>query len=123
MSLIRAWGFKYKTVGFYRVELSGVNSNYFTRPPSDWATGIPEQCLLAVRGKPKHSGEDVGKFIIDHDREHSQKLDQARDRIERLVEGPYLDLFARETKPGWDCWGRHIHSYESALSIDRIDWE
>jgi len=22
----------------------------------------------------------------------------------RLVVGPYLELFARESKPGWDCW-------------------
>jgi N6-adenosine-specific RNA methylase IME4 len=28
-----------------------------------------------------------------------------RERIERLVAGPYVELFARETKPGWHCWG------------------
>jgi hypothetical protein len=28
-----------------------------------------------------------------------RKPDDVRERIERLVDGPYLELFARETKP------------------------
>ncbi|SDH75172.1 hypothetical protein SAMN05421742_11187, partial [Roseospirillum parvum] len=27
------------------------------------------------------------------------------DSLERLTAGPYCELFARETRPGWDCWG------------------
>jgi N6-adenosine-specific RNA methylase IME4 len=33
------------------------------------------------------------------------QADCVRERIERLVEGAYLELFAREANPGWDCWG------------------
>jgi N6-adenosine-specific RNA methylase IME4 len=49
--------------------------------------------------------KDVRRLIVEKRREHSRKPDCVRDRIERLVAGPYLELFARETKPGWKCWG------------------
>jgi hypothetical protein len=38
----------------------------------------------------------------------SRKPDVLRERIERLVDGPYLELFARETKPGWDALGAEV---------------
>ncbi len=38
-------------------------------------------------------------------REHSRKPDQAYDRIEQLVDGPYLEMFARHIRSGWDGWG------------------
>jgi len=37
-------------------------------------------------------------------REHSRKPDEAYDRIEALCEGPYLEMFARSSRPGWDTW-------------------
>jgi N6-adenosine-specific RNA methylase IME4 len=74
-----------------------------------WFTRVnPEQCLLGTRGSPRWVGKDVRKLVIDRRREHSRKPDQVRERIERLVSGPYLELFARETKRGWDCWGDQI---------------
>ena len=65
----------------------------------------PEQCLLATRGKPRRQAKDVRRLVVEKRREHSRKPDCVRERIERLVGGPYLELFGRETKPGWDCWG------------------
>jgi hypothetical protein len=45
--------------------------------------------------------------------------DQVRDRIERLVPGPYVELFARETKPGWDCWGNQPELFDQGPSNTR----
>lgn len=93
LELIRAWGFEYKTVGFYWVKL-----NSSARSDRDFFTGLgywtranPEQCLLATRGKPKRRGRDVRRPIVDRRREHSRKPDQVRERIERLVDGPTLN--------------------------------
>jgi N6-adenosine-specific RNA methylase IME4 len=36
---------------------------------------------------------------------HSAKPDGALDLIERLSPGPYLELFARRQRIGWDTWG------------------
>ncbi|WP_231387156.1 hypothetical protein [Nocardia sp. BMG111209] len=30
--------------------------------------------------------------------------------MERLCDGPYLELFARRRQPGWDAWGNEIDS-------------
>jgi N6-adenosine-specific RNA methylase IME4 len=47
----------------------------------------------------------VRKLIVSPRREHSRKPDEAYARIEALCEGPYLELFARGARRGWDSWG------------------
>jgi N6-adenosine-specific RNA methylase IME4 len=37
--------------------------------------------------------------------EHSQKPEAFYDLVERLSPGPYLELFARRQRLGWDTWG------------------
>ena len=34
--------------------------------------------------------------------------------IEQLLDGPYIELFARKTKEGWDSWGNEITKFEDA---------
>jgi N6-adenosine-specific RNA methylase IME4 len=79
----------------------------------------PEQCLLATRGKPPRQAKDVRRLVVEKRREHSRKPDCVRDRIERLVHGPYLELFARETKPGWDCWGNQVALFDRGAVTTR----
>lgn len=110
LELITAWGFEYKTVAFYWVKLNSAakhEADYFTGL-GYWTRANPEQCLLATRGKPNRRAKDVRRLIVEKRREHSRKPDIARERIERLVGGPYVELFARETKRGWDCWGDQV---------------
>jgi hypothetical protein len=40
--------------------------------------------------------------------EHSRKPDEIYDRIERLVTGPYLELFARRERHNWVTWGNEL---------------
>jgi N6-adenosine-specific RNA methylase IME4 len=54
--------------------------------------------------------KDVRRLVVERRREHSRRPDCVRERIERLVAGPYLELFARETKEGWDCWAIRLRS-------------
>ena len=108
LEIIRAWGFTYKTVGFYWAKLnklaaSDAEPSFFTGL-GFWTRANPELCLLATRGKPRRRRADVRKLIVSPRREHSRKPDEAYDRIEALCDGPYLELFARFSRPGWDCW-------------------
>lgn len=117
LEVIEAWGFIYKTVGFYWVKLNKGAGNGLSR---DWPllaernffTGLgfwtranPEVCLLATRGHPKRRAGDVAKLLIAPRREHSRKPDETYERIERLLPGPYLELFARRSRVGWDGFG------------------
>lgn len=45
-------------------------------------------------------------------REHSRKPEESRDRVEQLVAGPYLELFARSTRPGWVSWGNETAKFD-----------
>lgn len=103
--VIDAWGFTYKTVGFYwaKTPLSWFGTGYWTR-------ANPEQCLLATRGHPKRQSADVPKLITAPRREHSRKPDEAYALIERLCNGPYLELFARQRRTGWKALGLEADS-------------
>jgi N6-adenosine-specific RNA methylase IME4 len=112
LEVIRAWGFTYKTVGFYWAKLNPRATGALLFDERDFFTGMgfwtranPEPCLLATRGKPKRAHAGVKKLVVSPRREHSRKPDEVRERIEQLVEGPYLEMFAREARPGWDAWG------------------
>jgi N6-adenosine-specific RNA methylase IME4 len=113
--LIKAWGFEYKTVGFYWVKLNAASkrdADYFTGL-GYWTRANPEQCLMATRGKPSRKAKNIRRLVVERRREHSRKPDCIRERIEKLVDGPYLELFARETREGWDCWGNQAALFDS----------
>ncbi len=119
LEVIAAWGFTYKTVGFYWVKLNKgrggmfVGQRDFFTGMGFWTRANPEPCLLATRGKPRRRGTDVAKLIVAPRREHSRKPDEIHDRIERLVEGPYLELFARASQPGWDRFGNQPELFDA----------
>jgi N6-adenosine-specific RNA methylase IME4 len=115
--VIKAWGFEYKTCAFSWMKARGTQPDLF-RDEMDvqfglgyWTRANSEVCLLATRGKPKRINADVRQGIIEPRREHSRKPDCVPGRIERLVAGPYLELFARTTRPGWDSWGNQTDKF------------
>src|ERR1044072_9142123 len=87
--VIRAFGFTYKTVGFYWIKQNMKTPGWFTGL-GYWTRGCPEQCLLATRGHPKRKAKDVKRLVVSPRREHSRKTDEVIERIERLLYGPFL---------------------------------
>jgi N6-adenosine-specific RNA methylase IME4 len=107
LKVIDAWGFKYKTVGFTWAKTNKTNKGFFTGL-GYWTRGNPEMCLLATKGKPKRINKDVSQLVIAERGRHSEKP-LMHESIERLVDGPYIELFARKkTRPGWDFWGNEV---------------
>lgn len=115
LKVMDAWGFAYKTCAFtwlkadpYRMwtleEDVYMGLGYWTRANS-------EVCLLGTRGKTRRRDNSVRQGIVEPKRQHSRKPDCVYERIERLVEGPYLELFARTTRSGWDSWGNETHKF------------
>ena len=122
-----AWGFKYKTVGFYwsKLRRHGSRRHLLHDEPDHklfpfgtgyWTRSNPEQCLLFTRGKPKRLARNVRKLIVAPRRDHSQKPDEAAERIEALCGGPYAELFARQCRPGWDAWGNELDKFGAAAA-------
>ena len=116
LDVIRAWGFTYKTVGFCWAKLNKspallYNEKDFFTGLGFWTRANPELCLLATRGHPRRRSRSVRKLIVSPRREHSRKPDEAYERIEALCEGPYLEMFARAPRPGWDGWGNQSEGF------------
>lgn len=115
---VKAWGFEYKTCGFCWVKANAKQIDMFRDDVEPhmtlgyWTRSNSEVCLLATRGKPKRKAADVRQAIIEPRREHSRKPACVYERIERLVDGPYLELFARnEPREGWTKWGNQVGKF------------
>ena len=109
LAVIEAWGFTFKTTAFTWAK-STKNGAGFRIGMGYWTRQATESCLLATRGRPKRLHADVCELIVAPRREHSRKPDEAYERIERLVAGPYMELFARSRRLGWDAWGHEIET-------------
>ena len=100
--VLAAWGFEYKTNIVWVKDKIGLG--YFVRNQH-------ELLLVATRGDmPSPSPANRPSSVIDAPRrEHSRKPDEAYALIERMYpELPKIELFARNTRPGWDAWGSEI---------------
>jgi N6-adenosine-specific RNA methylase IME4 len=65
-------------------------------------------CLLATKGRPKRINKDVAQLVVAPRGRHSEKP-LLHGEIERLCEGPYIELFARKkTRDHWDFWGNEV---------------
>ena len=114
LRLIKAWGFTYKTVAFVWLKKNKKADSWFYGL-GFWTRGNAEICLLATRGHPKRQATNIHQFIISPVEAHSKKPDEARDKIVSLLgDLPRVELFARQTPPGWDVWGNEV---ESALEL------
>ncbi len=107
LDLIAHYGFKHITTLFTWVK-TNPSGEGFHMGQGYWSRANPEQCYFATRGNPKRLYADVQQLIVAPVMEHSRKPDEQYPRIERLVEGPYLELQARRPRPDWISWGDEL---------------
>ena len=115
MKLIDSWDFKYLT-GMPWVKLEGTPQfdlfgELRIRPAwgvGFWFRGATEPIIIAKRGKVSPPDVDVVGLLCER-MQHSRKPDNLHEYAEHLP-GPYLELFARRTRPGWDVWGNEVES-------------
>jgi N6-adenosine-specific RNA methylase IME4 len=121
LDTIKTWGFKYSTARVW-VKTWAKNAeppwdeDSFAIGPGYEVIGNPEILIIAKTGKPEHLDPPKPRaLIIDPRREHSRKPDKVRDEIAKLFYGPYVELFARESLPGWDVWGNETTKFNKPL--------
>lgn len=114
----RAWGFKYSTTGFTwaKQNPSGEGWAYGT---GYWTRANPEYCLLFTKGSPRRLATDVPELIVSPRARHSEKPEEVAERIQRLVGGPYCEVFARKARVGWTVLGNEIDGLDLAEAIRR----
>ena len=73
-----------------------------------WTRANPEMCLLATKGKPKRNSKSIPQLVVEQRQEHSRKPDIVYNHIENMLDGPYVELFARRKRNNWHSWGNEI---------------
>ncbi len=109
---IAAWGFQYVT-GFPWIKVTDVSRDLWgglrisvPYGVGFWARGASEPLLIAKRGNPSPPQNGfIG--LLSPNLGHSRKPESVYEYAEALP-GPYLELFARRPRPGWDAWGNEI---------------
>lgn len=125
LDLMHAWGFTYKTGGPWvkrtKTAKPAFGTGYVLRSAA-------ELFLIGTIGKPriKNRGtrnvlltgewpdkiEQLDSVMVDTiRREHSRKPDEMIPLIEALFDGPYLELFARTKREGWNVWGNQLDTF------------
>jgi len=120
--VIEAWGFRYSAVAFTWVKLKRSidiqQSRLLAFNDRDLHVGLglttrknAEFCLLARRGNAKRLSKSIREIILAPVREHSRKPEEFYQRAVQYAEGPYLEMFARARRPGWDVWGNEVDKF------------
>lgn len=107
-----AWGLNYRGVAFVwvKTKMDGTPIGAQGVRPS-FVKPLTELVLIgskAKRGRPmKLASEAIAQTVFAPRREHSRKPVEVRERIDALFAGDLkkIELFSRETGPGWDHWG------------------
>lgn len=110
LELIKAWGFKYKTIAFSWIKKNKKSDSLFWGM-GYWTRANTELCLLATRGKPKRISASVHSVVVTPIESHSKKPQEVRNRIVSLMGNiPRIELFARQKTEGWDIWGNELEN-------------
>lgn len=118
IDLMRAWGFAFKSIGFVWVKTDKAG-----RPRMGmgrWTRQEAEICLLGTRGRPPRTDGGVRQVVMEQRREHSRKPDEVRRRLDRLVAGAGLEMFSRESAPGWASWGDQAGKFDDLSTAETV---
>lgn len=105
LKVMEAWGFTYKTnIVWYKIRKDGGPDG---RGVGFYFRNVTELLLFGLRGSMRtlQPGRTQVNLVSTRKREHSRKPDEIYDLIEQCSPGPYLELFARFGREGWDQWG------------------
>lgn len=120
LDVMKSWGFTYKTIGFLWLKQTTVSHKWFFGL-GFWTRGNAEVCLIGKKGKLRRKSNSVHQFIISPIRKHSQKPDEAREKIVELMgDLPRIELFARQRTPGWDYLGNEIDGKDIRRAIEEM---
>jgi len=100
--VIKAWGFEYKTSFVWYKKKH--NFGYYNSVRHEFL-------LICTKGSCTPDSDKLVNSvqIIERSKKHSEKPEEFRRIIDTLYPyGNRIELFARETKEGWETWGNEI---------------
>lgn len=117
-------------VNFNNIDYSKIDFDRFFRISLGYNTRKQtEICLLGSKKVVERQDKSVRQVIAQPEDifeaigEHSAKPHQQYDRIEKLYNGPYLELFGRKERTGWTTLGYEINGKDIRDELERINEE
>ncbi|MDX1953555.1 MAG: MT-A70 family methyltransferase [Verrucomicrobiota bacterium] len=127
LQVMKAWGFTYKAnIVWFKIRKDGGPDG---RGVGFYFRNVTELLLFGVRGSMRtlQPGRTQVNMLATRKREHSRKPDEIFNLIESCSPGPYLELFARFQRDGWQQWGNEDVEknsiYDVALRKGHVDPE
>lgn len=116
LEVIKAWGFKYKTVGFNWLKKNKRGIGWFMGF-GHYTRSNGEICLLATKGKgAKVLKKNMSQVVVTPLTVHSEKPSIVMKKIVDLYgDESRIELFARKQVSGWDCWGNDLSLDQGSL--------
>ena len=112
LTVLAAWGFEYKSnLVWHKIRKDGGPDG---RGVGFYFRNTTELLLFGTRGKNARTlapGRRQVNIIKTRKREHSRKPDELYDVIESCSRGPFIEMFARGSRPGWTTWGNQADDY------------
>jgi N6-adenosine-specific RNA methylase IME4 len=112
LHLMKAWGFEYKANLVWRkVRRDGESDG---RGVGFYFRNVTELLLFGTRGshaRTRPPGRSQLNLVSARKMEHSRKPTEFAEIIERCSGGPFLELFARGRRDGWEAWGSESEDY------------
>ncbi|MDR1936482.1 MAG: S-adenosylmethionine-binding protein [Candidatus Accumulibacter sp.] len=108
LAVLQAWGFCYKSnIVWHKIRKDGGPDG---RGVGFYFRNVTEIVLFGVRGNLRTlpPGRRQVNFLATQKREHSRKPDEFYGIVESCSPGPYLELFARHCREGWEHWGNEV---------------
>jgi N6-adenosine-specific RNA methylase IME4 len=110
LEVMKRWGFTYKTnLVWHKIRKDGGPDG---RGVGFYFRNVTEIVLFGVRGPLRtfSPGRRQVNIICSRKREHSRKPDELYEIIEKCSPSPYLELFARHKREGWQQWGNGLQN-------------
>ena len=105
LEVMEHWGFKYVTNLAWGKDNDGLKNEFGL---GYYFRGQHELSLFGVKGKLKPKVRNESTFILAKKTKHSKKPTRFYEKIERVSHSPMIELFARNTRDGWDSWGDEL---------------
>ena len=97
--IIEAWGFDYKTLLTWVKPQMG--TGFYFR-------GATEHVAFCTRKNAPLRAQNLVNWFEADRRSHSEKPEEFYQLVEAASHGPYLELFARKQRKGWEVWGDEV---------------
>jgi N6-adenosine-specific RNA methylase IME4 len=110
LAVLAAWGFTYKSnIVWHKIRKDGGPDG---RGVGFYFRNVTELILFGTKGKNARTlapGRRQVNYLATRKREHSRKPDEQYEVIEACSPGPFVEVFARGKRPGWQAWGDEVH--------------